>query len=828
MNININDYIPTHKYIRLYESENDYNEDVNNQAIEECAYSLVNKNNSEVEQEYTPSTRTTNNDNLVKLNYFDKDKINIWAGLSIIWGYFGFKKVNYEYDGEQLIGGNFTFVKPMTIVKEIPDGYTLQHINDFLRYSSSNSITEIQLFDTTNIKSASYVFYHITNSCKINSGIIKNWNNLKTIISNFTDRLNIYNNLNDGEVINFSSLKEGFINHNKGDKIHLNANNQFNKLIKFQFGSLLDNTFFDNLSYSIIKILHNKGINEYNFSEYILDLNKDGCEITHYVPIYDGFTYNFDNELNGGFILHLLTDYEDTNKICNITINIINSNNKLHLIGDETDINNKYTINITNDVDISDFNYEYIDDKNIIINKEISSYNGLIKFNHCNISKDIVSQSEDSKLQNTTVIGNISNVDDIEYCTITGNINNDDSLYTYLYGNIITGNVNGKTSTSFSNNTINGDFNFKTEYNYSGYTTNNLTVTNNTHIQSIGSQVNFSNCTFNTFEFEGYRIGFEDSNVEQFNIVDNDNNSDYDIELNNSVINNFNINKIGNKGLRLVVRNMTDTINIDTIDAVLVYDSNVNFNITQFYNDGNGYYRTIIIENSIVLFNDDISLRVSKRGSEIEIVNSFNPNNDYIFKFNNAEGYISNAKITYNKDTYDYPEAKTILGKVDYTTVNSNIPIYDIYGYRINATLSNQTYVNLYCKSFTNGDSVYYNRINVIINSDTINNIDLYIDNFYNQYSKSQIDFSNCLNINTITLHVDESIDIHNSTEMTFDFTNCINLDSTSIYDFLISYGSKYTKENVLYIENVVYSNFTEEQVSTLTQSYQINVIHQE
>lgn len=158
MNININDYIPTHKYIRLYEDEEDYNEDVNNHVIEECAYSLVNRNNNEIEQEYTPSTRTTNGDNLVKFNYFDKDKINIWAGLSIIWGYFGFQKTTYELDEEQLIGGNFTFIKPMTVVKEIPDGYTLQHINNFLRYAPTNSITEIQFFDTTNIKSASYVF----------------------------------------------------------------------------------------------------------------------------------------------------------------------------------------------------------------------------------------------------------------------------------------------------------------------------------------------------------------------------------------------------------------------------------------------------------------------------------------------------------------------------------------------------------------------------------------------------------------------------------------------------------------------------------------------
>ena len=110
MNINVNNFTPKHKYIRFYETSAAYQEDVDNHVIEECAYSLVNKGNLVERREYQPSHRTTNNDNLKIMHYLSEDIIEIWAGLKIIWGYFGWKETDYTLNGRTLLALGF-FIK---------------------------------------------------------------------------------------------------------------------------------------------------------------------------------------------------------------------------------------------------------------------------------------------------------------------------------------------------------------------------------------------------------------------------------------------------------------------------------------------------------------------------------------------------------------------------------------------------------------------------------------------------------------------------------------------------------------------------------------------
>lgn len=145
-----------HKYIRLYDTEAEYEADKD--TYEEVCYSIIKSIEATEDNysEYQYSTRTTNNDNEVKGKYWDMETPDIYAGLEIIWGYFGWEWVDFEWNGEILKGGNFYQVKPMEIVKSIPDGDRLQHINNWLQYTPN--IKSIEEFDTSNIISAKYAF----------------------------------------------------------------------------------------------------------------------------------------------------------------------------------------------------------------------------------------------------------------------------------------------------------------------------------------------------------------------------------------------------------------------------------------------------------------------------------------------------------------------------------------------------------------------------------------------------------------------------------------------------------------------------------------------
>ena len=129
-----------HKYIKLYDTQDEYEADKVN--YEEVCYSIVKSAEATDDNysEYQYSIRTTNNDNEVMGKYWDMETLDIYAGLEIIWGYFGWNITTITLLDEKLEGGNFYDTnKKMSIVKSIPDGDRLQHIDYFLYYMNSNT-----------------------------------------------------------------------------------------------------------------------------------------------------------------------------------------------------------------------------------------------------------------------------------------------------------------------------------------------------------------------------------------------------------------------------------------------------------------------------------------------------------------------------------------------------------------------------------------------------------------------------------------------------------------------------------------------------------------
>lgn len=177
-----------HKYINLYDTQEEYEADKSR--YEEVNYSIVKSPEATEDNysEYQYSTRTTNNDNEVMAKYWPIEQPNVYAGLEIIWGYFGWEWIDFEWNSETLKGGNFYQVKPMTVVKSIPDGNRLQHINNFL-YNLHN-INEVEYFDTSNIKYLYRIFNFYgrnttvsqTFNCKINT--FQNCEYVEEFISN--------------------------------------------------------------------------------------------------------------------------------------------------------------------------------------------------------------------------------------------------------------------------------------------------------------------------------------------------------------------------------------------------------------------------------------------------------------------------------------------------------------------------------------------------------------------------------------------------------------------------------------------------------------------
>lgn len=194
--------IPTieQKYITLFETQQGYDDaqpdfiEVNWSAVKDTEHP------EEVETEYYPSTRQTHGyepvdgdkvkpDAAHKSLYYTYDHILKTFFLEIIWGYYGWEWVDYEYtdpdtqETATLKGGNLYKVKEITEVPSIPDGYRLEHINNFL--NSQDKITKINSFDTSNLVSIRHAFSNNSRSIEIN---INNFPKVKNAFAAFSSR----------------------------------------------------------------------------------------------------------------------------------------------------------------------------------------------------------------------------------------------------------------------------------------------------------------------------------------------------------------------------------------------------------------------------------------------------------------------------------------------------------------------------------------------------------------------------------------------------------------------------------------------------------------
>ena len=150
--------IMEHKYIRTFSTEEDYQEALENRELEEAVVSAIIGDRDETPDEYQYSVRTTNNDNEVLGKFNHEDPIKYFGGLEIIWGYWGWRWYDVEYDGETLHGGQFDPIKDTTTYPEINDGYRLQHIDNLI--ARTPKVTEVGYFDASNVVSAQSAFYN--------------------------------------------------------------------------------------------------------------------------------------------------------------------------------------------------------------------------------------------------------------------------------------------------------------------------------------------------------------------------------------------------------------------------------------------------------------------------------------------------------------------------------------------------------------------------------------------------------------------------------------------------------------------------------------------
>lgn len=313
--LNINLPVLQHQYIRLYNTEEEYNND--NTRPQEICYSDIKDNNvtEDDAKEYQYSIRTTNNDNLIKGKYYSTDDIRLDAGLEIIWGYFGWQWTDFEINGEILKGGNFVQNRAMNTVKHIVDSNRLQHINNFLKYVPN--VKKIEEFNISTIKSASYLC-NITDRTMAFTvpAFLFNLNN----IINTNDTLFYFNSSNVNIICEAETLQLHNIvvlNH----PIFNAANSNIKGITKIEFGKLTN--WINEINYvllpcikNIIDKQHTSGIEKpiVNNTDIISGIenvifNYDNDDDVIKYPIYANSITNInsikfiDNKWNGYFVI---------------------------------------------------------------------------------------------------------------------------------------------------------------------------------------------------------------------------------------------------------------------------------------------------------------------------------------------------------------------------------------------------------------------------------------------------------------------------------------------------------------------------------------------
>lgn len=173
-----------HKYIRRYNTDEDYQEALDNRELEEAVVSAIVSDREELPDTYQYSTRKTNDDDKVLARFNAEDDIQYFGGLEIIWGYWGWVWNEIEYEGETLQGGHFDPIKNTTTYPMIQDGYRLQHINNLVQ--STPNVNEVGYFDASNIVSAVNAFNKSSAFVYINTydwPKLKNADNMFYVIS---------------------------------------------------------------------------------------------------------------------------------------------------------------------------------------------------------------------------------------------------------------------------------------------------------------------------------------------------------------------------------------------------------------------------------------------------------------------------------------------------------------------------------------------------------------------------------------------------------------------------------------------------------------------
>lgn len=801
-----------HKYINTYDTNEEYESDKVN--YEEVNYSLIKSELATDENfsEYQYSIRTTNNDNLKKGKYWSFENINIYAGLDIIWGYFGWQYTDYEYEGEILKGGNFTITKPMTVVKNIPDGNKLQHINNFLRYADNNSINKIEYFNNSNIKAGSYIFDKLNQDCIIDKKIILNWSNLNVLTGPFIEiGWNIIgNNLENGDIIDFSSLKEGieYVQYRNGvtnfEYIDYTNSAIFNKIIKIKFGNIISGVYEDHYSHNTIELLKQNGENQFTFSEYVINLTN--AIIYHFLPYYNNFVYNLDNECNNS--TNIKFD-NNANEIINspVTINISNNNPicnfNFYGVKDLTNENIIYNIIFNNPFT----NYEniklfYIDFNRFNVDLDINNFNN-IYLNNCIYYKElnidnIIFKSMYSTFKENCIINNISEYINVSYNTFEKNIE-----------------LNNINNIGFENNVINELIANNTPLSIRTITANKITTNSRLSIQNennIKEVIINNDNSDNSFTIYGDIINFNGVLGDSMHFINSNNIS-------------LNLNKI-NRSSILEILDSDCFINITNIQNMLLFILTIKNSIIN--NDISFYVTDDVNNNSSFKFYDSefkniINLYFNNLKASVTINNIiYNGEN---FLINNVnDNYFKNINYTIDDEEKITLFKDNIFNEIKAATININSIISlnnNFIGQFCNITLNENTDINIKLLKIDKSNNVL---ANIIINKAINCNIDLDIFNAttYNINIKEALLLENLI----ITNNLIEKQTIPITLNIDCTGAKLLNKDVLykSIYTDLID--KIVTTNSFITIEEDIYNKISSDEISNITKLFTINVIY--
>lgn len=744
LNINPLDYIPNHKYIRQFSSEEDFQTADENREFFECACIINNNTNTTEEQEYQPSIRETNGDNLVRFHYLNNDNIKYWAGLKIIWGYFGWEEHDFELNGETLKGGNFYKVKPMTILKIVPDLYQYQHLNNFLKNVNSVEVYEEQDFST--IKSASYLVNHN------NVTIPRCYTELDSLT-------NIFDNLYIGEYLRFET-----------DVININNISNINKFIISQdyIRKLLNTP-----KISIDKLENFNDDCLYYEAKYVTNKINNSSDSDVIINSFEAYI-NYNKLLNFNYYYHVYQNY----KITDLTKNTIYNINSLHngigtinvknnFIACDVSINTIININIKNKVNLTTSN-SYNKNSIMIVNHySINNTSLTINIDKLNIDFNIDEQENFLFLTKRNTIKNITiNVNNLIITTKNGywlniaNTSNNSSIITegikvyfkylkvnadkFKFDTTYLSKVNDEINniyvifTSSSSNVaktlnliIDDDWKFNNDefsfyHNYiNNYTlelrTDKINTWNYTYINDVDNIQDRYN-----FNFDYYGNSLSEFTLNITNLL-------YDLILNIRNIDNL----ILNNNEDIIIANR---ININTSDVNRNVPNN-NFIITYSLNISNYLYI------NLDCYTTNAKIYIDANNSKkLLYIKLNNPNDDYAtFKLNNKNTDLSEIAIRIENpgslrriNELDFSEFK-LSRHNGYICANFSLQ-YDCYNLKLNKGYYN---VDLYDRVEDIDFNIYHDTLLINYNSNFYNNSKQYNvltihRNFYNKFTDEE------------------------------------------------------------------------------------------